>query len=103
MATTLQPGRVNYGCRTQKELSHEGNEGLAHSASLLANVKAQVPLISFAGDLIYSSFAGPHCYVPPCPTVLECQYIGLLSPFFGVGSASLPKGMIFCGDHESRI
>lgn len=39
---------ANASIRTQKELSHEGNEGLAHSASLLANVKAQVPLISFA-------------------------------------------------------
>lgn len=39
---------ANASIRTQKELSHTGNEGLAQAASLLASVKAQVPQISFA-------------------------------------------------------
>ena len=36
-------------CRTQKELSHRGNEGLDEIVAKLANVKSVTPNISFAG------------------------------------------------------
>ena len=37
-------------CRTQKELSHRGNEGLDEIVARLANVKSLIPNISFAGE-----------------------------------------------------
>ena len=42
--------RVCFACRTQKELSHRGNEGLDEIVAKLANVKSIISNISFAGS-----------------------------------------------------
>lgn len=36
-------------CRTQKELAHQGNEGLPRAVELLAQVKVKVPELTHAG------------------------------------------------------